>query len=178
MKKDINEVIEIPEGVNVDIVGSKITIKKDSNELTKRIPGFSVKKNNNALEIKIPNATKNIKKLVNTFKAHIKNIFQGLNEKFIYKLQICSTHFPITVEKKDNQIIIKNFLGEKKDRIAKILDNTEVKVDKEFITVESHNKEAAGQTAANIESSTRIKNRDRRRFQDGIYITEKAGKEI
>ena len=41
------------------------------------------------------------------------------------------------------------------------------------ITVESINIEHAGQTAANIESATKIKGRDRHVFQDGCYITSK-----
>jgi large subunit ribosomal protein L6 len=35
-------------------------------------------------------------------------------------------------------------------------------------------KEKVGNTAANIEHATRIRKRDPRVFQDGIYITERA----
>ena len=51
-------------------------------------------------------------------------------------------------------------------------------MDKEIIIVKSVNKEIAGQTAANFETSTRIRKRDRRIFQDGIWITQQAGKEL
>ena len=37
------------------------------------------------------------------------------------------------------------------------------------VIVSGIDKEAVGQTAANIERCTTVKNRDRRVFQDGIY---------
>ena len=54
----------------------------------------------------------------------------------------------------------------------------EVVIDKAEITVSSVDKELAGQAAANFEIVTKIRGRDKRVFQDGIYIINKAGKEI
>ena len=77
-----------------------------------------------------------------------------------------------------NEIVVKNFLGEKIPRRALILPGVKVRLDKDIITLESSDKEKAGQTAANIESSTRITDKDRRVFMDGIWMIEKAGKEL
>jgi len=52
----------------------------------------------------------------------------------------------------------------------------EVKIEEQIIIVESPDLELAGQTAASIEKLCKITNRDRRIFQDGIYIYEKPGK--
>jgi len=60
----------------------------------------------------------------------------------------------------------------------KILPGVEVEVDKEWVTLWSTDKELAGRTAADFERVTKIRKRDRRVFQDGIYITNKAGRDI
>ena len=47
-----------------------------------------------------------------------------------------------------------------------------------MIIAKGANIEIVSSVASDIEQLTRITNRDRRIFQDGIYITHKAGKEI
>ena len=47
-------------------------------------------------------------------------------------------------------------------------------VNKTDVVVRGADREKVGQTAANIERACRIKKRDRRVFQDGIYIVSKG----
>jgi large subunit ribosomal protein L6 len=42
------------------------------------------------------------------------------------------------------------------------------------VTVAGIDKESVGKTAANIEHATRIRERDPRVFQDGVYIVERG----
>ena len=84
----------------------------------------------------------------------------------------------MTVNHQSNEIIIKNFLGEKIDRKSKVLEGVNVSIDKDIITLSGNDIELVGQTAANLEKTTKIKNRDRRRFQDGIFLIEKSGVKV
>ena len=172
MLKPIKEIIKIPEGVNVEISPGEIKISQNGKETIKKFPVKIEKKENELiLEEKKPN--KKDKKLIKTAVSHIKNMINGMEKSYVYKLQICSAHFPMNVSVKGNELIIKNFLGEKVDRKAKLIEGVSVKVEKDIVVIESHDKEKAGQTAANIEKTTRVKNKDRRIFQDGIILIER-----
>ncbi|MEK6871706.1 MAG: 50S ribosomal protein L6 [Nanoarchaeota archaeon] len=118
------------------------------------------------------------KRMVGTFVAHIKNMIEGLEKNFMYKLQVVNVHFPMTVtyDKAKHELVVKNFLGEKNDRRISIAPDVEVKVNKDIIEVQSHDIEKAGQTATSIEKGTKVRNKDRRVYQDGIFIIEKPGR--
>ena len=180
MKKALIQKIEIPEGVEANIDGNQIIIKGTQGELIRKfvLGRLNLKKDKSEIIIKCEKATKREKKTMNTIASHIKNMINGVQKEFEYQLKVCFNHFPMTIEIKNNEAIIKNFLGEKVPRKVKILDKTEVKIDKDVITVTSIDKELAGQTAANFEKATKIRMKDRRVFQDGIFLISKAGKEI
>jgi len=111
--------------------------------------------------------------MLGTIKSHITNMITGLTDGFSYKMKIVYAHFPMTVKVTDSKVTIENFLGERHPRIAKILGSTKVQVKGDEVTVEGINKEDVGQTMANIEQATKIKGRDPRVFQDGIYLVSK-----
>ncbi len=180
MKKEIYQEIEIPEGVEVKLEEGVLNVKGPEGENKREFKtgqlDFEIKENKIILGGK--KLTKKEKKIVNTFTAHIKNMIRGVQKKFEYKLKICFSHFPITVDIEGNKATIKNFLGEKINRSCGILDNVEVDIKGQEINVQSFDKEAAGQTAANFEIATKIRNKDKRVFQDGIYITNKDGRDM
>jgi len=113
--------------------------------------------------------------LVGTFAAHLRNMIVGVTEGFTYEMKIVYSHFPVKAMVKGTEIVIENFLGEKFPRKTTILGDTKVKINGDQIVLTGPDVESVGQTAANIEQATRIKGFDPRIFQDGIYITKKAG---
>ena len=180
MKQDIEKIIEIPEGVEVTVDGTTINVKGKEGENNRKFNiqkiGFELK--DEKLRIFSNKASKNEKKVMNTIAAHIQNMVNGVQEKFEYKLKIASSHFPMTVDIKGNDATVKNFLGEKIPRKLKIPTGVEIESDKDTITIKSINRELGGQAAANFEKATRIPLKDRRVFQDGIFITHKPGREF
>jgi large subunit ribosomal protein L6 len=177
MHLDIKEELEIPEDVNVHLDGNLLTIKGKKGQVARKFP-LKIKIEGRKIIIEEKNATKNQKKIIKTSAAHIRNMMIGVSEDYEYSLQICSVHFPINVSATKECVLIKNFLGETKERKAPILPNVNVEIKGDIIKVNSPDKEAAGQTAANIETATKVRSRDRRIFQDGIWIIAKAGEAI
>lgn len=180
VKKDLKDTIEIPNEVHVEIGMPEIRIKGPNGEISRNFfyPKVKFEKKENKLTLSSKSATKKEKKMLKTFKSHLKNMIRGVQEDYVYKIKVCSSHFPITVSQEGKEIIIKNFLGEKVPRKAKIREGVNVEISKDTITLKGKDKEAVGQTAANLESRTRVIRRDRRKFQDGLYIIEKAGVKI
>jgi large subunit ribosomal protein L6 len=174
-EKRIREDIHLPEGVEANLEGNYLKVKGAKGEL-KRAVDTKIKLNidNSKITISSIKAGKREKKNIGSLKAHINNMIKGVTEGHVYRLKICSSHFPMSVSVEKQELVIKNFLGEKVPRRLALPKNVNVKVEGAEIVVESADKEAAGSCAAAIEHLTKRANYDKRIFQDGIYITVKA----
>ncbi|MEM4359670.1 MAG: 50S ribosomal protein L6 [Candidatus Bilamarchaeaceae archaeon] len=161
--------IQIPDGVGVDVSGSVVTVSGPKGSVSKKFSARVVieKSGSNALEVK---GAEKEKALVNTTEALIRNMIKGVTEGYSKRLKILYAHFPATMEVKGNLILIKNFLGEKNPRKAKIMGgSTKVEVKGQQLTVTGVDKEAVGQTVANLKAVLKIKDKDPRVFQDSVY---------
>jgi large subunit ribosomal protein L6 len=180
MKNDLIKEIEITEGVTATQVENAMILKGPMGEVVREIkdPAVKIIIEGKKIILKSTKATKREKKRLHTFAAHINNMLTGVIKKHAYELKICSAHFPMNASVSGNQFVIKNFLGENAPRVLQIHDGAKIKVEGDIIHVESIDKEVAGMTASQIELLTKVKGRDRRIFQDGIFIIKKDGKLI
>ncbi|MBI2208689.1 50S ribosomal protein L6 [Candidatus Woesearchaeota archaeon] len=179
-KKDLIAEIKIPEGLSVSIDKGILTLKGRKGEVKKDFSDkkITVESKNDLIILKAGKFSKVKKKLIKSYAAHIKNMIKGSLEGHKYMLKICSGHFPMNVSVNKDELTVKNFLGEKVPRVLKLKEGAAVKVEGDKISVESASKEIAGQISADIEQLTRRTRYDLRIFQDGIYITDKDGKEV
>jgi len=180
MNKDLERTIEIPEGVEVSVKDKEFVVKGNGKELKRTFDVGKVKAEikNKKVVLTAKGATRRESRMIGTIWAHLKNMIKGCGEDFVYELEVCNVHFPMNVKMNGDIITIKSFLGETTERTSKVLPNVKVDIKGSKITVTSDSIEAAGQTAANLEKATRLTGRDRRIFQDGIFITSKCGRAI
>jgi large subunit ribosomal protein L6 len=180
MKKSLLQTIKIPEAVEVTFSDRTLKVKGSEGEVSKEfnLGNLDLKIEGKEIRISHEKATKNEKKNMNTITAHIKNMIRGVQEKFVYELKVASSHFPMTVKVEGRNASVKNYYGEKIERKTTIPKGVDIEVKKDIIIIKSVDKELAGQAAANFEAVTKVRNRDRRIFQDGIYITKKDKKDI
>lgn len=178
-KKALRAEIAVPFGIDIRIENQIIHIKKGDKEIERMIhPFLTVNYEGGKIIVTARKNRKTEKRLLGTLEAHINNMIKGLEKPFMYKLQVVNVHFPMTVshDKAKNEFVVKNFLGEKNDRRIPLVAGVDIKINKDIIEIESHNIEKAGQAATNIEKGTHVRNKDRRIYQDGIFIIEKPGR--
>ncbi len=181
MKKEkYEETLETIEGVTVSLENRLLTVKGEKGEVSRQFldPKITIEVKDNNISLSVLKASKREVKIVRTYIAHMKNLMNGVKNGVMYKLKICSGHFPMNVAISGDTFSVKNFLGEKVPRVLKLKQGVKVKIDGDIVLVEGVNKELCGQEAARIEHLTVITNRDKRIFQDGIYLIEKNGKQL
>ncbi len=175
MVKEVVRRLDIPDGVDVQIAGHSVKVKGPKGELSRELwyPGIEIKREDSEILIASGITRKQHLAMMGTIAAHIKNMIKGVTEGFEYRMKVVYSHFPIQVKVADGEVVISNFLGERKPRFAKIVGNANVEIKKDEILISGIDKESVGQTMANIEQATRVRGFDIRIFQDGIYLVDK-----
>ncbi len=175
MRNKYDVKVQIPEGISCKMDGKIMNFSRGNISVSRKIVEYNVSVSISGNEVMIGCAKANKKDIanVNAQVAHLENVFAGLKEPFLYELEICNVHFPMTVKVDGKRVVINNFLGEKVPRSANIVEGVNVKVEGNKVLVMCADIEKAGQTSANIEKAARVTKKDRRIFQDGIFITKK-----
>lgn len=158
--------MEIPSGITISVEGSTVKAKGPRGEVEKRLAakGASIRMEGNKIEVESGN-----KALKGTLEAHIRNMVYGVQNGYSTKMKMIYAHFPFTLEVKGDILYIKNLLGEKLARKANIIGKTKIEAKGQEVTISGPDKDAVGQTIANFKRALRIKEKDCRVFQDGVY---------
>ncbi|CAG97991.1 60S ribosomal protein uL6 [Kluyveromyces lactis] len=179
-----DQVLDVPEGVTVQIRSRIIKVTGPRGVLTKNLKHIDVtftKVSNRQIKITVHNGDRKHVAALRTVKSLISNLITGVTKGYKYKLRYVYAHFPINVNviEKDGAkfIEIRNFLGDKKVREVPVREGVSVDFStnqKDEIVLSGNSVENVSQNAADIQQICRVRNKDIRKFLDGIYVSEKG----
>ncbi|KAG0655480.1 hypothetical protein C6P46_000877 [Rhodotorula mucilaginosa] len=184
------EELEIPEGVTVavkarivTVTGPRGTLQKDLQHTNMSIrvlaPSDKAVKPVHKVKLVVWHGARKHVACLRTVRSIIENMVTGVRYGFAYKMRLVYAHFPINVIIADDKqsVEIRNFLGEKRVRNIKLLEGvtiSESKAQKDEIILEGNDVDMVSQSAANIHGTCLVKNKDIRKFLDGIYVSSRG----
>jgi len=176
-------VIDVPEKVRVFVRARQVTVKGPRGVLRRDFRHLAV-------ELSLINGGKQLKAelwfgsrkamaYIRTVTTHIKNMIKGVTKGFQYKMRLVYAHFPIsvTIEKDGKEVNIRNFLGEKIIRNVAMFPGVTVERSsdvKDELVITGNSLENVSQSAANIHGISRVRNKDIRKFLDGVYVSSRG----
>src|SRR5919108_5856171 len=174
----LQRTVPIPDKVSVQVEGRTVRVKGPLGALAEDLSHLPVALTADGKRVRLETRWPRKREIgmLGTAAAHVRNMIRGVTQGYRYELRTVYAHFPVTVkvDEKAKLLKIENFTGEKTPRYAKILEGARVIVKGEDISVEGVDLKSVSQTAANIQDSTKILEKDLRVFLDGIYISAKG----
>ncbi|KEZ43159.1 hypothetical protein SAPIO_CDS5056 [Scedosporium apiospermum] len=180
------EILEIPEGVKVSIKSRLVTVEGPRGKLSKDLSHIAVsftKPKPNTLAILIHHGSRKNVAALRTVRTILNNLIIGVTKGYLYKLRYVYAHFPINVNLEKNketgctEVEIRNFIGEKIVRRVTMRPGVDVEVSKaqkDELILSGNSLEDVSQSAADIQQSCKVRNKDIRKFLDGVYVSEKG----
>merc|ERR1712099_51581 len=177
-----NQSVTIPEDVDASVKSRVVTVKGPRGTLVKSFKHLAV-------DISMPDKkTVRVEKwfgkkkelaAVRTVCSHITNLINGVTKGYKYKMRAVYAHFPINcaISEGGTLVEVRNFLGEKYIRKVRMHDGVvceNSKDQKDELILTGNSIEAVSQSVALVQQSTTVKNKDIRKFLDGLYVSEKG----
>ncbi|KAF9906786.1 hypothetical protein EC991_000299 [Linnemannia zychae] len=182
--KDIykEEILPIPEGVKVEVKARQVTVTGPRGTLSKNFRHTEmdiVKLDTARLRLVVWHGKRKHVACLRTIRSLINNMIIGVTKGYEYKMRFVYAHFPINVIIADDEksVEIRNFLGQKIVMKVPMLEGVTIfhsKDQKDEITLIGNDLGNVSQSAANIQQATTVKNKDIRKFLDGIYVSQKG----
>ncbi|KAI4952154.1 60S ribosomal protein L9B [Alternaria rosae] len=180
------EELEIPEGVKVQIKNRNVLVEGPRGKLTKSLGHLAVSfthPKKNLIKIELHHGSRKSVATLRTVRTLINNLIVGVTKGYKYKMRYVYAHFPINVNLDKNketdcwEVEIRNFIGEKLVRRVVMRPGVEVeasKNQKDQLELSGNSLEDVSQCAADIQQICKVRNKDIRKFLDGLYVSERG----
>ncbi|KAI9775662.1 MAG: hypothetical protein M1839_000987 [Geoglossum umbratile] len=181
-----SESLTIPAGVKVVIKSRIVMVEGPRGKLTKNLNHLAVcfsHPKKDVIHIELHHGSRKNVATLRTVRTIINNLIIGVTKGFKYKMRYVYAHFPINVNLSKNketglyEVEIRNFIGEKIVRRVTMQSGVDVEISKNMkdeLQITGNSLEAVSQSAADIQQICRVRNKDIRKFLDGLYVSEKG----
>ena len=174
-------IVKVPENVQVELKGRLVKVTGPRGTLERNFGYITLEITRpSAGQLKVSvwfGAHKHIA-CIRTICSHICNMIKGVTIGFEYKMLSAYSHFPINVSIVDNSktLEIRNFIGEKIVRRIPMLEGVTIQQStvKDELILRGNDLDAVSQSAATIQNMTKVKNKDIRKFLDGIFVSSRG----
>jgi large subunit ribosomal protein L6 len=148
MSRLAKQPIAIPEGVEIKIDGTLITVKGKKGELSREFKTniISIENKDNALVLGLAEESVLSRALIGTYASHLKNMIHGVTEGFEKKLIVEGVGFRSEVKGKELHMQ----LGFSHPVVMEIPEDLNATAEKNLITITGIDKERTNQFAAQI----------------------------
>ncbi|KZW04064.1 ribosomal protein L6 [Exidia glandulosa HHB12029] len=182
------EELTVPEGVTLEIKSRIISVTGPRGTLKKNVRHTNMdiqlvkSKTSDKVTLSVWQGGRKHVACLRTIKSLIQNLIKGVTVGFRYKMRAVYAHFPINciIQDDGRALEIRNFLGEKVRPTVRHIDMldgvtiVESKAQKDELILEGTDIENVSQSAASIQGACRVRNKDIRKFLDGVYVSEKS----
>ena len=174
------ESIPVPKGIKITIKSKMVVVEGKHGKLTRNFKHLP-------LELWLGDSGKTVcarmffakTKQISCLRSvcsHIQNLFEGVSKKFEYRMRLVYAHFPINanITNGGKTVEIRNFLGEKNVRTVNMLDGVVIEKSqntKDELVLTGADIDLTSRSAALIRQSCLVKDKDIRKFLDGIYVS-------
>uniref|UniRef100_A0A0B6Y7H6 Large ribosomal subunit protein uL6 n=1 Tax=Arion vulgaris TaxID=1028688 RepID=A0A0B6Y7H6_9EUPU len=177
-----NDIVKFPEGVKftvdkrvITVTGPRGTLKRDFRHMQVEV----LKSGKDSIRVRKWFGLRKELAAIRTVCTHVKNMIKGVTLGFRYKMRSVYAHFPINIslQEQGTLVEIRNFLGEKVIRRVELPTGVVAAIStkqKDELIIDGNDLEQVSQVAARIQQSTTVKNKDIRKFLDGIYVSERV----
>mmetsp|Transcript_37253 Transcript_37253/g.49013 ORF Transcript_37253/g.49013 Transcript_37253/m.49013 type:complete len:193 (+) Transcript_37253:42-620(+) len=175
--------VKIPKGVTVSSTSRDVTVTGPRGELTKSFKHVKlaiIRVGKSTIRVDMWFGGRKQIACLRTCTAHIENMIVGVTKGFKYVLRFAYAHFPINVQigKGVSPLVeIRNFLGERRVRRIQMLPGVTAELAdgiKDTMYLTGNDIELVSRSAALLHQACLVRNKDIRKFLDGIYVCEKG----
>lgn len=176
--------LKIPRKVDITVDGRTVKVSGPKGNLEQSFDHISItltKLGKRTIKLDMFAANRKQLACLKSVQSHVRNMCTGVTEGFKYVMRFAYSHFPINVaiSSDGKRLEIRNYLGERRVRYVVIPEGvtafrTPNNVQKDQLELSGIDINAVGRCASLVNQSCKAKNKDIRKFLDGIYVSHKG----